>query len=252
MYPTDLTDSQWEVMKNLLPQRNGRKYSLRQILNAIFYITRTSVQWRLLPNDFPPYRIVFYYYRRWIANNLIKKINTALNKMVRRLMKKEETPSLCILDSQSVRNSERGVDEKGYDGNKRIQGRKRQILIDSLGLVWEARVHAANVHDSKGAVGLLAAIDTKKYARLRKILADKGYSGKLKKICEYKSIELEISPGVTGKTKDFTVIPQRWKVERTISWMQWDRRLSKDYEADTNSAEAFIFLFNIKRALRFL
>ena len=135
MYPTDLTDSQWEVMKLLLNDTRKRKYPLRDILNALFYLNRTGCQWPMLPKDFPPFQLCFYYYRKWTVTGLWLKINTLLNRMVRKKKRRKPSPSVGIIDSQSIKNSERGVVDKGFDGNKRIKGRKPHLVADTLGLI---------------------------------------------------------------------------------------------------------------------
>jgi putative transposase len=250
MYSTNLTNSQWQVIENILNDKRKRKYDLRNVVNAILYLLKTGCQWRMLPGDFPPYRTVFYYFRRWITKGIWKKLNHALNMLFRQQSGREASPSVGIMDSQSIKNSERGVCDKGYDGNKKINGRKRHIIVDTLGLLLGVKVHAANIHDSKGAFELVDEFDGQTYARMRKIIADKAYRGELVDYCEAKNIELEIAPGLKGAKASFEVIPQRWKVERSISWFQWDRRLSRDFEAETSSSEAFAFIFNIKRIIR--
>lgn len=250
MYSTNLTNSQWQIMENILNDKRKRKYELRDIVDAILYLLKTGCQWRMLPNGFPPYETVFYYFRKWATNGVWKKLNRALNMLFREQSDREASPSVGIMDSQSIKNSERGVCDTGYDGNKKIKGRKRHIIVDTLGLVLSVKVHAANVHDSKGAFELVDEIENEGYDRLRKILADKAYRGELEDYCKQRNLELEIAPGLTGGNKHFEVIPQRWKVERTISWFQWDRRLSRDFEAETSSSEAFALISNIKRVIR--
>ena len=250
MYSTNLTNSQWQVMDNILNDKRKRKYELRDIIDAILYLLKTGCQWRMLPNGFPPHGTVFYYFRKWATNGVWKKLNHALNMLFREQLDREPSPSVGIMDSQSIKNSERGVCDKGYDGNKKINGRKRHIIVDTLGLLLGVKVHAANIHDSKGAYELVDEIENEGYERLRKILADRAYHGELEDYCSERNLELEICPGLTGVKKHFEVIPQRWKVERTISWLQWDRRLSRDFEAETSSSEAFALIFNIKRVIR--
>jgi len=204
----------------------------------------------MLPREFPPYRTVFYYFRKWATMGVWKKLNHALNMLFRQQSGREPSPSVAIMDSQSVKNSERGVCEKGYDGNKKINGRKRHIIVDTLGLLLAVKVHAANIHDSKGAFELIDEFDREKYVRMRKIIADKAYRGDLEGYCKGKNLELDIAPGLEGRKASFEVIPQRWKVERSISWFQWNRRLSRDFEAETSSSEAIALISNIKRIIR--
>ena len=250
MYSTNLTNSQWQVMDNILNDKRKRKYELREIVNATLYLLKTGCQWRMLPKEFPPHETVFYYFRKWTLKGVWKKLNHALNMLFRQQSGREASPSVSIMDSQSIKNSERGVCDKGYDGNKKINGRKRHIIVDTLGLLLGVKVHAANIHDSKGAFELVDEFEAEKYERMHKIIADKAYRGDLEDYCREKNLQLDIAPGLTGTNGAFKVIPQRWKVERTISWFQWDRRLSKDFEAETSSSEAFALIFNIKRIIK--
>jgi putative transposase len=250
MYSTNLTNSQWQVMEKILNDKRKRKYELSKIMNAIFYLLKSGCQWRMLPEEFPPYQIVYYYFQKWIKNGIWDKLNRTLNMLLRELRGREASPSVGIMDSQSIKNSERGVCDKGYDGNKKINGRKRHIIVDSLGLLLAVKVHPANIHDSKGAFELIDKFNGEKYERMHKIIADKAYRSDLEAYCKAKNLELEIAPGLVGAKPSFEVIPQRWKVERSISWFQWDRRLSRDFEAETSSSEAFALISNIKRIIR--
>lgn len=249
MYSSDLTDSQWEIIKDILDDQRKRKYSLRDILNGILYLTKSGCQWRMLPRNYPPYRSVFYYFRKWIKDETWKKINKGLNELYRHKNDRSDSPSVGIIDSQSIKNSEWGVPDKGFDGRKRIQGRKRHIITDTLGCILAVIVHNANQHDSKGAVQLLKELFDQKYNRLIKIIGDKAYRGEIHKIAAVLYgwiIEVFELPQI----KKFVVIPQRWKVERNFAWLNWDRRLSKDYECETDSAAAFVYISNIRRLIR--
>ena len=179
MYPTDLTDSQWEVIEEILNDQRKRKYALRSIINAILYLNRSGCQWRMLPKDYPPYGSCFYYYRKWTRDGTWVRINTSLNRKVRKRAGRKPSPSVGVIDSQSVKNSERGVIDKGFDGYKKIQGRKRHIVIDTLGLILAAVVHPANIHDSKKALAVSERLKKMRYRRLKIILADQAYAGPL-------------------------------------------------------------------------
>lgn len=244
MYPTNLTDSQYEVIKVILNDKRKRKYELRSILNAILYISKGGIQWRLLPNEFPSWQLIYYYFSKWLKTGLWGKLQNALREKVRTNHNKEACPSLGIIDSQSVKNSERGIPDKGYDGNKKINGRKRHIVVDTLGLLLCVVVTCANVHDSIAAERVFTRMKGK-FPRLKKILADGGYSGKrLVKLARSKLkalLEVVTRQEETG----FKVIPKRWIVERSIAWFHWHRRLSKDYEANMESSEAWILIASI-------
>ena len=171
-YPTNLTDKQWQVTENILgPQHRKREYPLRDIMNAIMYILKTGCQWRMLPKDFPPHNTVFYYFNKWKLEGVFEGLMDTLHRMVRKLMGREETPSLGIIDSRSVKSSHHVDADRGIDGNKKIKGRKEHIVVDTLGLPMSVVVHEANVHDSVGADGV---IDKMKgcFPRLKKMLAD--------------------------------------------------------------------------------
>ena len=158
MYPTDLTDSQWDQLKEYLNVQRKRKYDLREVVNALIYILRTGYQWRMLPQDFPPYRSVFYYYQKWRDSGLLAQLSRLLLQKVRQQRAQRQEPSLAIVDAQSVKNSEWGVQEKGYDGFKKVKGRKRHLAVDKNGAVLAAVVLPANRNDSKAGTPLLKEV----------------------------------------------------------------------------------------------
>lgn len=242
-YPTDLTDSQWSKIENFFTKRK-RKHSLREIVNALLYITKSGNQWRMLPHDYPNWKLVYYYFRRWMAEGLIEEIHEALRSLCRKQAGRNESPSLGLLDSQSAKTSCISS-EKGYDAGKRVSGRKRHIITDTMGFILAVVIHNANIQDRDGAKLVLKELRYK-YPLLKKILADGGYRGTL--IEWTKSTlgwTLEIVSKVVG-ISFFQVLPKRWIVERTFGWFNFNRRLAKDYEVLNECSIAFVHLTMIR------
>jgi len=251
-YPTDLSDVEWQHIEPYLPapKPGGRPrvHSLREILNAIFYIVRSGCTWRMLPHDLPPWKTVYHYFRLWRQDGTWERINSALRVEVRVAAGREPEPSAAVLDSQSVKTTETpGV--RGYDAGKKVNGRKRHLLVDTLGLVLMVIVHAANIQDRDGAKLLLEKAK-ERFPRLRLIWADGGYAGKLvdwvKSVCHRVLEIVKRSDDVKG----FQVLPHRWVVERTFGWLGRYRRLSKDYEELPESSEAMIYIAMIHLMVR--
>lgn len=249
MYPTDLTDSAWKVIQEILPDKRKRKYSLRTIFNALLYLTKTGCQWRQMPNDLPPWPLCYYYFWKWRNDGTWERLNKALVKRRRQKDGRAASPSVGVIDSQSVKCSEWGVVPKGYDGHKKVNGRKRHIVVDTLGLVLVVVVHAANGHDSPAAKLVLTRLAQQGYERMSKILADSAYGTKLAKWAK-KAHKFVLEVVKVSQLSGFQVVPMRWKVERTFAWMNWSRRLSKDYECGVSSHESFVYLSNINRMLK--
>ena len=221
---------------------------LREIINAIFYLTRTGCQWRLLPHDFPPWWTVYFYFRLWKLLGLWESINADLRGALRVRDRRDVHPSAAVIDSQSVKTTEVGG-EHGYDAAKKINGRKRHILVDTLGLLLKIVVHPANIQDRDGAKMLFEKM-VGHVPRLARIWADGAYCGKL---IEWTHSTLGVMLDVVKRSDDisgFKVVPRRWVVERTFGWLGRNRRMSKDYERTTSSSEAFAYASMIRLMLR--
>jgi putative transposase len=254
-YDTDLTDAEWESLVPLVPavKSGGRppKHRRREILNGIFYAVRSGGAWHLLPHDLPPWRTVYHYFWLWRRTGVWPQIHDTLREQVRGAADRNTNPSAAILDSQSIRTSEAGG-VRGDDGGKKIRGRKRHILVDTLGLLLLVVVTAANVQDRNGAQLLLSPL-AQQFRRLRRIGADGAYAGELESwtrdLRQWGKVRLEMVRKPKGQ-KGFAVLPWRWRVERTFAWLCRNRRLRCDYERLPQTTESLIYVAMIRLMTR--
>jgi transposase len=256
-YPSNLTKAQYELINDLLPPAKPggrpREVDLWEILNAIFYVLVEGVQWRALPANFPPWQTVYTYFRNWKKDGTWIKINDALREITRIEHDRHSSPSEAVIDSQSVKSAAMVHEAVGYDAGKKIKGRKRFILVDTLGLLIRVLVTAASVPERAGAKDLLKRVKQlgSKIWRLHTIWADGGFDGApfmkwVMDICQW-IVEVVLRP---EQTKGFVLLKKRWVVERTFGWLMRCRRLVRDYELLPETSEAFIYLAMIRIMVR--
>jgi putative transposase len=271
-YSTNLTDPEWECLKPHIPPPNKRGrprvHTTREILDAVFYMLKSGCPWRLLPRDFPPWKTVYCWFRRWRIDGTWEQLNATLRERVRTSLGRNAQPSAGIVDSQAAKTTGVGGEQRGYDGGKKVRGRKRHLLVDTEGLVLKAKVHSAKVPDQDG---LKLLLDSARAAvsGLKHLWLDAGYEGRGKRWVEEVlglSVEIVRRPqkpipeevariwaeewAREGQKVDwqklmprgFMVLPRRWVVERTFSWLSQNRRMSKDYERLCATAEAFVYV----------
>jgi putative transposase len=243
-YPTNVSDSQWQVISKFLDTKRNRKYALREIVNAILYMVKSGCQWRLLPGDFAPWKLVYYYFDSWKKNGTIELIHESLVEKTRVKHGKKEQPTIGIIDAQSVKSTLVSSQDKGFDAGKKIKGIKRHIIVDTLGLVLSIVIQGASVQDRDGAIPVIIKLFDG-WNQIIKIFADSGYRGQLiEKVKTQFKIELEIIK--RNELHTFKVLPKRWIVERTFAWIDTNRRNSKNYERLNNTSVAMVHLSAIR------
>lgn len=256
-YASELTVEQYELFKSLVSPASTtgrpRRVNLMLVLQGILYVLVSGCAWRLLPSEYPPYSTVYYYFKKWRDDGSWKRIHDHLMQWVRVYEDRFASPSAASLDSQSVPTAVMIEKEVGYDANKKIKGRKRFTLVDTLGLLIAVQVVAANVQERDGAKQLLSQLHQERHRvpRLITIWVDGGFSGEdfmqwVMDLCRW-MIDVILRP---DGTKGFILLPKRWVVERTYGWLHWCRRLNVDYERLPESSEAFIYIAMIRLMLR--
>jgi putative transposase len=247
-YPTNVSNSQWQIISKFLDVERNRKYDLREIVNASLYLVKTGCQWRMLPGDFPKWPIVYYYFSLWKKNEIWEQIHESLVEQIRKGTGKNEEPTVGIIDAQSVKSTLVSSQEKGFDAGKKIKGIKRHIIVDTLGLILAVVIQSASVQDRDGAIGVIDKL-LENWNKVIKIFADGAYAGKLiAKVKDQFKIKLEIIK--RDELHSFKILPKRWIVERTFSWIDTNRRNSKNYERLSNTSVAMVHISAIRIMLK--
>ncbi|MGW7614225.1 IS5 family transposase [Streptomyces sp. NPDC054766] len=252
-YPSDLSDARWALIEPVLAAWRAERrrhalnigrppeHDLREIMNAILYVDRTGVQWRYLPHDFPPWETVYGYFAKWEKGGVFTQLNGLLRELVRQKEGRNASPSACVIDAQSVKTSTNvPLSGQGIDAGKKIVGRKRSIVTDTLGLLLAVLVTAAGVQDSVAGTQLIDHVAAA-HSTVRKVWVDGGYRRHLVEHAAALGIDMEIVQRTPG-TRGFTPLPKRWAVERTYGWLMFHRRLARDYETLPARSEAMIHL----------
>ncbi|MEU3922948.1 IS5 family transposase [Streptomyces sp. NPDC029004] len=260
-YPSDLSDARWELVEPVLTawrsERRGRgldigrppDHDLRSLLDAVLYVNRTGIPWRYLPHDYPHWNTVYAYFARWQEEGVFDQLNSLLRRQVRRREGREEEPTACVIDSQSIKTSTNvPAADQGIDAGKKIVGRKWSIVIDTVGLLLGVLVTAASVQDSIAGLTLIEKVAAE-HPTVRKTWVDGGYRQHLVEHAATLGIDMHIVRR-DPTTRGFAVLPRRWTVERTLGWLMNHRRLARDYEAHPHRSEAIIHLAMINLMTR--
>lgn len=245
-YPTNLTRSQWQYIEKILNDKRKREHSLHEIWNALLYLVKSGCQWRMLPKDFPHWSAVYYYFKKWKNNGVFEEVLDNLNEKERKSHKKKPYPSVGIIDSQSVKTAHTCTQHTGYDAGKKIKGRKRHIVTDTLGCLLLVIVHGAGVQDRNGIKMVLPLLKYKFCGNIKTVIADNGYSGQ--PIIDWVKQQFGWNLEIIKRTEEskFKVLPKRWIVERTLAWISYSRRMSRDYEKLTDTSQTMTQLAMIR------
>ena len=254
-YSSDLSAKSWQFIEDLLIVQRTSKHDLREIVNGILYVSKNGCVWRDLPGEFPAWGTVYWYFAKWVKDGTWERLSQALSLENRLLHGKAAEPTVAMIDSQSVKNAPTCTENVGVDGGKKIKGRKRFVLVDSLGNLLDSFVTAANCHDGTTAIKYYRTLSVENplLEKIEKIFADGTFGGKFSQQmqAEYQ-IEVEIPKDPIAKKGAMTIHAMRWIVERSIAWMNNNRRCSKDYERKTQHANAFILIANISRIAKLI
>jgi putative transposase len=249
-YTSDITTQGWQCIEKIIFVQRTSKWDLKEIVNAIFYVTKNGCVWRDLPGEFPAWQTVYWYYQKWIGDGTWKNISDCLIVDYREKKGRNAQPSVAIIDSQSSKNSSTCTEEIGIDGGKLIKGRKRFLIVDTLGCVLESFVVPANNYD-----GIVAAEKWEVFGQdhillshIEKVYADATFGGTFKQsMKEYYGVEVIIPSVPMARNGKVDIHQGRWIVERSIAWTGNNRRCAKDYERKVESANAYIIIANIRR-----